>query len=700
MYQLKTFKPATAMLSLALLVAVLWSVIFGRWRPSDWSTPVTYFGDGILALTLMKLAGDGDLTPVGYVNSASLGAPFTANLNDYPTSERTILWLTGLVSRVTGLGLAANLALICAHVIAALSFYLACRLWRVSPPVAWCMAVPYAFTPYILTRSLPHFGLTCCGLFPLQLFVCWYLATSDELSWRSNRFKLALLVALLSGTLNVYYIFIFLQFCAFAVLFRIIRRKPFKWALLPPVLTGAVTALILGSYILYGLTHGKNDAAVVRIYGDLESVALKPLDLLIPLPGYAFNWFNSVYAEYSSHSAFRPLESDMVYMGLIAISGLFLLFVRSVINQFRGSPPPLSAMLVLWILAFACFGGINALSGLLTHFYLFRGTNRYSIVIVTVAFLYLARQLDGWTARWPTVGRLSLVALIAIFGLCEQAMPFYQANNHGLTAPVIARIVESDRELTEQLEELVPPKSMIFQLPVMDFPEVPPLNHLNDYEHFRPFLFSHQLHFSYGSNKGRPIDAWQHDVAIMPAPAMVAALKSYGFAGILLNRKGYADNAAALTSDLTQMGLEPDLDRGEWVFYRLAPSARSSRPPISTFVFTKGWMALEIFGYTWFHWAADPSGSEIKLTADSDGAYRARFILGTISARQVQMTLDDLPVETYTFNGSGEQTIELKLNLSAGAHRLRFVTDQPAVSANNGDPRLFTFYVKNLQVSK
>ena len=131
-------------------------------------------------------------------------------------AERTFYWLAGVVCRLTGLGFAANLSIVGAHVLAALSFYLACRLWRVAWPIAWLLALPYAFTPYILVRSLPHFGLTFCGLLPLQLYSCWYLATARHLTGRSGRFRLSVAVALVSGILNIYYVLP--SFCSCALL--------------------------------------------------------------------------------------------------------------------------------------------------------------------------------------------------------------------------------------------------------------------------------------------------------------------------------------------------------------------------------------------------------------------------------------------------------------------------------------------------
>ena len=54
----------------------------------------------------------------------------------------------------------------------------------------------------------------------------------------------------------------------------------------------------------------------------------------------------------------------------------------------------------------------------------------------------------------------------------------------------------------------LPPGAMVFQLPVMAFPEVAPAHNLGDYEHFRPYLATRALRFSYGMLKGRSRHRW------------------------------------------------------------------------------------------------------------------------------------------------------------------------------------------------
>ena len=138
----------------------------------------------------------------------------------------------------------------------------------------------------------------------------------------------------------------------------------------------------------------------------------------------------------------------------------------------------------------------------------------------------------------------------------------------------------SDQTLVRSLETALPPQAMIFMLPVVDCPEGARARKATDYENFRPYLFSTRLHFSYGSDKGRPREAWQRRVEALEPEAMADALEHMGFAGVLVNRKAYEDAARELRDRLAASGrLETfeSLD-ADFQFIRLRPVPRPLPP--------------------------------------------------------------------------------------------------------------------------
>ena len=69
----------------------------------------------------------------------------------------------------------------------------------------------------------------------------------------------------------------------------------------------------------------------------------------------------------------------------------------------------------------------------------------------------------------------------------------------------------------------------------------------------------------------RPTDRWSEEVSSQPVDEMVRSITRTGFAGIFIDRFGYADNAAALEAQLhALLRSEPISDaRGRYLFFRL-----------------------------------------------------------------------------------------------------------------------------------
>jgi len=366
------------LLLLVLSVCVVWLTVENRWG-SDFQVPTEYGrGDILLVLGMMKLAKDGDLGLFTHITTDSLGAPFKGQLNDWPQLERSIIWLGGHLARVIGLMPAVNSMLILFGIVAALSFYSAARLWGVSRFAAWAFAIVYAFLPHT-QRSISHIGIVFSGLLPLQLYVLWYISTVQKISWSSSRFRLTLIISLLSGALNIYWIFLFLQLYTLALACRLIkRRQDFIKATIPLLATCLVAGAFLGSFVVYRISYGENPMAIVRSYRDIELFSLKPIDLLLPVGGGGLGLLSKYLEKYYAGGRIEIGEYWWgAYIGLGAISGLFFLFFKGIKRQLNKRPFSLPLLAACWIIAYSSFGGGNSIFSLLFDFYKIRGTNRY-----------------------------------------------------------------------------------------------------------------------------------------------------------------------------------------------------------------------------------------------------------------------------------------------------------------------------------
>jgi len=372
---------------LALVVCAVWLTIEDHWG-SNFQFPVRYMTDSHYILGMMKLAKEGDLGLFTHIYTNALGAPFIGQLNDFPQTERVIVWLGGQIARVIGLMPAANAILILSALVAASSFYLAARLWRVSRPMSWTFAIVYAFLPQS-QRSLDHLGIGFTGLLPLQFYCCWYIATAPRISWGSFRFRMNFIIGMLSGLLNIYWVFFFVQFYFMALLYRFLkRRKNSIVSILPLAATCLVSGSFLASFIIYKTSYGENATALVRSYRDVERWALKPIDLLVP------NW--APYLDITSGLFKRYYDNRLPigelwwgsYTGLCALFGLAFLFFKGIQRQLNKRALSLPCLAAFWIITYTSVGGIHAITSLILNFYDIRGTNRYSTAIATIGLLY------------------------------------------------------------------------------------------------------------------------------------------------------------------------------------------------------------------------------------------------------------------------------------------------------------------------
>ncbi len=568
-------------LALALVTALLWCAFYDRWTAASWQTPVTYLaapekGDVVSLFAGIKAAGEGHIGIFIFNNVPELGAPHIANWDDYPLTEKPLIILTGWLARAIGIFAAANVALLLAQVLAAVSFYAAARLLGGAWVWSCAGALIFAFARYMFAQGLHHITVTCCWHVPLCLVVAVWMMRGEGVGFRTRRFWFALLVALITGVQNIYYTNMFAQLVVFGGLLQGWRRG---WkACLPAVAvvgTAAAAFLLMNSNTFaHSLTYGGNSGAVARNYHWLEIYGLKLVDLVVPPPDHPFPPFAAWGAAHLNEIVLSPGEMPPSgYLGLAGLGAMAWLVIDSWRRAAGHGKLPLEAWMILWIVLYAEVGGLNGVAGTL-GFQLFRATTRYSIFILALVLIHAVRRLSSFSwAKTPWA--YGAAVLLALFALWDQTPPMVSAGALEETA----RAVASDREFTEQMEQRLPAQAMVFQIPVMDYPESPAPG-IGGYDHFRPYLYSHRLRYSFGSDKGRPQQQWQHDLAGLPLGAVVSQLESYGFSALYVNLNGFPDKGAALANGLKNLG-RGDMftnDRGDLLCVLLKPSAQPVSP--------------------------------------------------------------------------------------------------------------------------
>ena len=685
---------------LLVIIVAVWCIFWGRTSLKAWNVPIIYRGDSILVMAWAKAVADGNYAPILSKINPSLGAPFAANWNDYPVTEDALIYCIGVAARITGLFAACNLGVLIAHLLAGITFYGACRWLRYSWEWALTGALLFVFSTSSV-RSLSHITILYYWHIPLCLLICWWFGSRRGLGFEGGRYWFALAVGFLTGIQNPYYTNIFLQFLGFSALVQLIRRNTWQ-TIAAPASVGVVTllafAVMNADSISYGYLHGKNPAAVSRNYAALEIYSMKPMELFIPPDTHRVSFFKELGYKYE-HEAYVKGEITSRYLGLVGIGALLWLSISTAMRllQRPQRPVPVCAMQIGWIGLYSVIGGLNCILGIF-GFLLFRAGNRYSIFILALVLFFLVGQLTKTGCRLRPYLKIVLALSICIFGLWDQ-LPKRITKKE---VDGIASVINADAHYTRALESSLPDCAMIFQLPVADFPEFGSVNGMGDYEHLRPYLFSHHLRYSYGNDKGRIFDIWQQTIARMPPAEMIAALESFGFSAIYINRKGYVDKADSLIDGLKKAGRDQVLQNslGDMSCILLHP-AKITVLPILGPAFSSGFYNVERDGQeaTW-RWSRGDADIEIINPSNLPCAMNLVFEISSPESRQVDLFLESKKVCHVVLAKSAQQFENVNVSLNPGINKLHFVTDRPASRiAHSPDARKFGFMLRNFSIN-
>ena len=545
--------------ALLCLVALGWCAGTGRWTAAAWNTPTAYldgyYADVVSTFAVMRAAADGHFAPLAWKNVPELGAPFDGDWNDWPSIEELPYLLLGLLGRLFGPFAGLNLALLAGHLLAAATFFIVARALACTRPWALVGGLAYGLAPFIFAQSPHHITVAWAWHVPLFLLVWRWAATADGLAFGSPRFAWAVGIAVLAGLQNVYYTNVLCQLTLLGAGVLAVRQgsfAPLRPALAVVAAAAAAFALMNIDTWTYHAVNGGNPGAVVREYKWLEIYGLKLVDLVVPPPSHRSGILAALAA---AHRAAAPLQDEGSYLGLVGLAALALLVGTAVLAvvRDRADDIPLEAWLVLWIVLCFSTGGLNAIVGA-AGFTLFRTGCRYSVVILAVALLYAARRASDRDRRAGAAGRDGTASL-AVAGLLALVVFFDQvprAPSPEQTA-ALARQVASDRAFVARMEAALPAGAMVFQLPIIPFPEAPHPG-VPAYDHFRPYVHGGRLRYSFGSIKGRVRDGWQLELGQVPLEKAVAEIEARGFAAIYLNRNGFPDKGQQIVGKLRELG--------------------------------------------------------------------------------------------------------------------------------------------------
>lgn len=702
------------------IVMLIW--IYKLWL-ADFHIPFVYAGDAMVMSVWIK----GILDNGWYLQNDLIGMPFGHLMYDFPTTNNLDFLVIKIITIFThDYALVMNSYFLMTFPLTTLTSILVFRQFRASYATSIMGGLLFAFIPYHFLRGEAHLFFAAYYMIPPMIMVIlWVFADKSFLFCRNEdnghnisnlintRFTICVLICILISSTVTYYSFFSCFFLLVAGVSSSISQQKKHPLLNSLLLVSIIVVGVLANAspsLIYWHENGKNLEVAIRTPAESEIYGLKIAQLLLPINGHRIPLLAKL-SNYYSGTAPLANENGMASLGIIGCIGFLLLIawafyripnglkfkaddILSHINEL--SILNLSAVLL------ATIGGFGTIFAYLI-FPEIRCYNRISIFIAFISLFAVVLLLDEFSRKYlknPTSRLLFnvFICLLLVFGVFDQTSGSFVPPYASTKAEFL-----NDENFVNNIEAILPENSMIFQLPYVPFPEPPPLYNIG-YSHFRAYLHSKDLCWSYGAMKGRPGDDWQRMVASMPVGDMLKTLSRTGFEGIYIDSYGFKDGGAKLISDIKQiLGTELLVsDNGRLYFFDMTAYNRKMRANSSeneiTIAFASGWHGQEnphrwmqdngaIFIYS------DQNRTAI-LSLQAFSFYRPRTLdvySGDKLVGQVAVPVSLINVSVPIHLAKGANTV--RLHVPEGCER---PSDKPKL--NNPDSRCLSVAVQNLTV--
>jgi len=533
----------------------------------------------------------------GWFNTnPALNAPFQQHWAEWPMGGDLLAYTVkkALVDSTGDVPLTLNLFWLLTFPLTAIAAFPALRSLRCSWSTAVVGAVLFSLAPYHFRNGAAHENLAFYVGVPVIVLLCTRILGADsalpsvtELRHRAAwwRLRWLLLGTVLVGITGIYYLAFLLSLLAICgAVSALAHRRP--GTLLMAALFGAVglATSVLANLptLLYRWQHAANLLAVpAREPGDSEVYPLRIVEMLSPVTAHRFGPF----ATLADH-LYEPGRAGLASanLGLAATIGFVCAVVTVLVRTVRGaerrgwSLEARLAVIIVAALLLASKGGLSRLLEL-TGLQGVRAWSRIAIVVAFASMVVFARLLDRFGTvirqrRWIPRPRLAwsvILTIVVVAGVLDQASPAEMPNSNAN-----AQLWQSDGRFVASMERQLPKHAMVFQLPVVDFPEHSAIQQLSAYDLIKEgYLHSTTLRWSAGGIRGRDGE-WQWPASLLPMRDLVRGVAAMGFSGLMLDRSGFPSNGSVQVQQLQQLLGNPIASDGDrLVAWDLRPATAS-----------------------------------------------------------------------------------------------------------------------------
>jgi len=551
------------------LLALSICLVFLVWVLRLWQTSLSlpFFeltdGDGLFTGTVIK----GLIENGWYFHNNMVGFPSGLNMLEFPSADNLHWLIIKAISLFSSdWALVMNLFYLATFPLTVVTSLFVFRRLDISYPVAVVGSVLFAFAPYHFDRGEGQLFLTGIYIIPLSILAVLLLTGDnppfikkgqggeafDFWNLRSAGF---FAIAFLTASAGIYYAYFTAFFLLVAGVYTAVNNRSWRRLAAAGVLLGILAAGLLINFslsIVHILQEGRNPEIAMRSARETMVYATNITSLVLPVSGHRIPILAKITQRALDQSNLWTFPLGTVAAaGYVFLLGWLILARRRDPTRSRCFYSRLDVLSVLNISAIllTVVGGFGMLFSLFVTPEI-RANNRIEIfiglfgIMAVLILLELAREKYAVTARRQKIF-LAVLFLILFGGLLDQTsdsiIPVYST---------IRAKNDSDQVFVKRIESVLPPGSPVFQLPYLPFPENGPINRMVDYDHFRAYLHSSDLFWSYGAMRGRENDLWQRRISRLSPGQLLGELAGAGYRGVYINRDAYEDNAAALVAQL------------------------------------------------------------------------------------------------------------------------------------------------------
>jgi phosphoglycerol transferase len=702
----------------AVLSTLALILVLRLWR-ADLHVPLAYFGDAIYYSALIKT-----MTETGWIlHNDRLGMPLGSDFHDFPSADIFNIFLLKLLSYLIHDPIILfNLFYLATYPLAAISSLFVLKRFGISNATAICLSILYAFIPFHFLSGCGHMFLSSYYMVPLAVMIALWIAMGEgaRVGLRNRKAIFSIVFCLILGTSGIFY---YPLFACFFLLIAGISAAISSKNLRPLLTAAALILLVLTSLtisLLPQIAYLKRNGdvrAARRTAVEAEIYGLKIAQMILPVTGHRISKLAELKRKYNA----APLsqENDFASIGTASTIGfLFLigwgLFFRLNSTERKFQVIDKLGLFNLAAVLLATVGGFGSLFALLISPQI-RVYHRICVFIAFFSLFALALFIEmhakpRFFSKKKNLIFHAFLITITILGLLDQTtdgfIPTYEQDQ---------REERSYRAFINEIERRMPVHAMIFQLPYMPFPGSPPINQMQDSDHFKAYLLSRTLRWSYGAIKDRPADLWQRQVVTLPVERFIEELCVAGFSGILINRTGYADHGAAIEAQLSSF-LGPPLasDDDKLSFFSLLDYKTKLKRQIPDVLWQKredsilhpikliwedGFSNLE--GTPENNWRWCSSQGRLQIRNDQP---RAREIviemeLSTGYGEASDIWINGLSLNDHLRINADETRYARRIVVPPGTHYLEFSCNAPLVRAPR-DARDLVFKASNFKLTE